>query len=102
MKTTLKQLAAVTFIALLLVGSFKSEGTELKASGLQIIETNLQLENWMTNEKIWNSNFVKIAEFVVETEPGLELENWMTNDNIWNTLNNGNTEALKVKPCLMD
>ncbi len=85
MKTTVKQIASGTFIALLLmVGNVKA--TDLKASSLEgiAIETTLQMEKWMTNETIWNTNSVNIAEFVVETEPGLELENWMTNAEAWN------------------
>ena len=57
MKTTVKQIASVTFIALiLLVGNVKAEGTEAKASGQESIETTLQLEKWMTDETIWNTN----------------------------------------------
>ena len=86
MKTTMKQLAAGTFIALLLlVGNVKAEGTETKASGREAIETTLQLENWMTDENIWNINSISIAEFVQETEPALEIENWMTSDKTWNS-----------------
>ena len=77
MKATVKQIAAGTFIALILmVGNVKAEGTEIKASNSEIIETTLQLENWMTDETIWNTNSL---EFVQETEASLELENWMTN-----------------------
>jgi len=86
MKTTMKQLAAGTFIALiLLVGNVKAEGTEVKASGHESIETSLQLENWMTNEAIWNTNTANDAVFVQETETKLDLENWMTNSDIWNS-----------------
>jgi len=89
MKTTMKQLAAGTFIAfLLLVGNVNAKGTEVKASSHESIETALQLENWMTNETIWNTNSAKIAEFVQETETGMQLENWMTSEETWNLNNN--------------
>ena len=96
MKTTMKQLAAGTFIALiLLVGNVKAEGTEIKASSHESIETTLQLENWMTNETIWNTNAINNSEFVQETETNLEIENWMTNDKVWN-LNNSFVEETET------
>ena len=86
MKTTMKQLAAGTFIALiLLVGNVRAEGTETKASGREAIETTLQLEKWMTDENIWNTNTIGFAEFVQETDPAMEIENWMTNSETWNS-----------------
>ncbi len=86
MKTTMKQLTAVTFIALiLLVGNVKAEGTEVKASGRENIETTLQIENWMINDDVWNSNISKTTDFVQETETSLELENWMINSETWNS-----------------
>ena len=86
MKTTIKQITTGTFIALLLmVGNVYA--TETKASSHEAIETTLQLENWMTNESIWNTNSINIAEFVVETETSMELENWMTNAESWNVNN---------------
>ncbi len=85
MKTTMKQLTAGTFIALiLLVGNVKAEGTEVKASGHENIESTLQIENWMTSDAVWNSNTLKTTDFVQEAEAGLELENWMTNSETWN------------------
>jgi len=92
MKTTMKQLAAGTFIAfLLLVGNVNAKGTEVKASSHESIETTLQLENWMINETIWNTNSAKVAEFVQETETNMELENWMTSEETWK-LNNSFVE----------
>jgi hypothetical protein len=89
MKTTVKQLAAGTFVAfLLLVGNVNAEGTEVKASSHENMETTLQLEEWMTNESFWNSNSVNISNFGVETEAKLELEDWMTSEENWNSSNN--------------
>jgi hypothetical protein len=85
MKTTVKQLAAGTFIALLLlVGNVNAKGTEAKASGHESIETALHLENWMINEVIWNTKVISIANVSQETETGLELESWMINSETWN------------------
>ena len=85
MKTTMKQLAAGTFIALiLLVGNVKAEGTETKASGREAIETTLQLEKWMTDEAIWNVNTMNISDFNQETEADLQIEDWMTSVKTWN------------------
>jgi hypothetical protein len=85
MKTTMKQLTAGTFIALiLLVGNVNAKGTEVNASSHENIETTLQLEKWMTDEGIWNTSTAKVAEFDQETETALELENWMTNSETWN------------------
>ena len=85
MKTTMKQLATATFIALiLLVVNVKAEGTEKNASITENIETTLQLENWMTDETIWNTNSCSNNEFYQETENSLEIESWMTNAETWN------------------
>jgi len=88
MKTTVHQIAASTFIALLLmVINVKAEGTETKASGQAIIETTLLLENWMTDETFWNSNLDNMTEFFQETEKEQELEEWMINTESWNVNN---------------
>lgn len=85
MKTTMKQLTTATFIALiLLVVNVKAEGTENIASKNEIMETTLQLENWMTDETIWNSDSFSNDKFYQETETSLELESWMTNAETWN------------------
>ncbi len=85
MKAIVKQIATTTFIAILLVvGNVKSEATETKASKAESIETELQLENWMIDETIWNSNTAIFVDFVQETETELNLENWMTNTETWN------------------
>lgn len=105
MKTTVKQLATVTFIAILfLVGNVKAEGTETIALNREIIETPLELENWMTDETIWNTNDMNIAEFNQETEASLQLEDWMINDATWKVNTNG-TESepqLTVEPWMLD
>jgi hypothetical protein len=79
----MKQLTAATLLALLLVvGNVKAEGTELKASSLETIETKLELETWMTNESLWNTKTLTWVE--EETDENLLMENWMTNEMVWN------------------
>jgi hypothetical protein len=84
MKTTMKQLAAGTFIALLLLaGNGYAKETRAKASSYET-ETSLQLEKWMTDESIWNSKSTFTFEIGQETETGLSLENWMIKAKTWN------------------
>jgi len=98
MKTTLKQIAAGTFIVLLvLAGNLKSEGTELKTSALEITETSLQLENWMTSEAVWNTSSLSYLDFALETEANMEIESWMTSETIWNA-----EEVIKDEKLLLE
>jgi hypothetical protein len=84
MKTTFKQLAAATLVALLLaVGNVNAEGTETKVL-IRETETTLQLEKWMTDEVFWNTNSEFATAINRETEATLELENWMTSEETWN------------------
>jgi len=88
MKTTVKQLAAGTLVALiLLVGNVNAEGTQAKASNRETIETTLQLEKWMTDESIWNRNPISVIDVNTQLEPAMEIENWMTETETWNTEN---------------
>ena len=97
MKTIVKQLATATIITLLLiVMNVKAEGSEKRCSKFRNMETTLQLENWMTDETIWNVNSVNIEEFVQETETGLELEDWMINETTWNTKDIKNESGLQI------
>lgn len=83
MKTAMKQLTAGTLLAfLLIVGNVRAEGTEIKASSLETVtETKLEIESWMTDERIWNE---KITPRVNEvSEEVLQIENWMTDENTW-------------------
>jgi len=101
MKTTIEQITAGTFIALLLlVGNVKA--TETKVSSIESNEITFQLENWMTDESIWDVNSVNIAEFVLETETSMELEDWMTNDETWNTVSNFDEPKLTVEPWMVN
>ena len=44
-------------------------------------ETELALDDWMTNSTTWNTGF----NFTEETESALELEDWMTSDATWSS-----------------
>ncbi len=91
MKTTLKQLAAGTIIAILLMaGNVQAEGTETKTTS-QAVETTLQLEKWMTSENLINTNLSLITETEQESETELEIEGWMTSPDSW-ILNNSIVE----------
>jgi len=90
MKTSMKQLATGTLLALLLVvGNVRAEGTEAKAaSSLEVTENKLEVENWMTDESTWNkASFFEMEEL---TEESLQVEDWMTNDNTWITESENN------------
>ena len=91
MKTTLKQLAAGTIIAILLMaGNVQAEGTETKTTS-QAVETTLQLEKWMTSENLIYTNLSLITETEQESETELEIEGWMTSPDSW-ILNNSIVE----------
>jgi hypothetical protein len=111
MKTTVKQITAGAFLAiLLLIGNTNVKGSETESLN-QTIETALNVENWMINETVWDTKSLTNYEidlaaetimgsenlmtsentlslsnyFVVENEAGLELENWMTCEKVWNS-----------------
>ena len=98
MKTTFKHLASATFIALLLTLNIKAEGTDTKALNYENMEAPLQLENWMTNEMIWNANSINTVEFVQEPEATLKLEDWMISDENWKTNYSENETEITVEP----
>lgn len=81
MKTTIKQVTATTVIILsLMVIGINASATKL--TGCEIIDSSLQVEEWMIDETIWNT--ANTSAFVQETDVNLEVECWMTNDEIWN------------------
>lgn len=84
----MKQLAAGTFLALLLMfGNVKAEGTE-KMTTSQAIETTLQVEKWMTDETIWNAKSFINYEIAKETESTMEFEDWMIWEETWDLNHN--------------
>lgn len=89
MKTRLTQIILATFlIAFLISGNVSAKKTELIiVSGLEnIVERELEVEDWMVNENNWktfdNSTFL-LTEY---SEGSLEIENWMLDQSNW--LNN--------------
>ena len=85
MKNKVTQLATGLFlVTALLVGNINANGTEFNALKNEIIETPAQMENWMTDDAIWNTESFNDELFIVEAETELEIENWMTSESIWN------------------
>lgn len=84
MKTAIRQITTGTFIAFIIItGNAKADGAETKVSSQEIIETELKLESWMTNDQIWDVNSVFNIDFAEEPELELELKGWMTSDHVW-------------------
>lgn len=83
MKTTIKQLVALAiFSFIFLAGNVNAEGNKAIASSLETItETSLQLENWMTDQAVWNTNNATVI--VEESDASLEMEAWMTDESTW-------------------
>lgn len=89
MKTTMKKLTAIAFIAFFLViGNVNAKGTETKALLKESIETKLELEGWMTNEAVWETNQEGAFEFTEELEPEMQIESWMVKNENWDMENN--------------
>ncbi len=83
MKTSLKALAAVA--TLFVIGATNINATAdykrtMNEENVVEQETNLSVENWMTNEDFWAP---KTAAESVDNEHPLKVEAWMTNDNLW-------------------
>ena len=96
MKTTMKQLATATVLAFLfLTGNANAHGRAVKHACFGESEATLQLESWMTDETIWDSNTTAISQFTVETEFENKIENWMINTEIWN-FNSAFTEVTEA------
>ncbi len=95
MKTRISQLVAITLFSLiLLVGNVNAKGTESHASSHENIEATLELEDWMTNDNIWDINNASAFENV--NEESLKLESWMVNDETWKLGNTFETEKEKT------
>lgn len=84
MKTKMKNLATVTLAALLLVAiNVKAEGKVKAYLKQENVETELEMENWMTDETIWDTNSGFLINVVEETEETMEMESWMMDSNSW-------------------
>ncbi|WP_346854171.1 hypothetical protein [uncultured Draconibacterium sp.] len=94
MKATMKKLATATIIAIfVLTGTINAKAIDTKHIKCQLIESSLQLEDWMTDETLWNTFSTEMTEFATETETDMEIENWMTNTKVWNFSNNFGIES---------
>lgn len=82
MKTIISQLAAITLFALIiLVGNVNAKGTELEFFNMPVIEENLELEDWMTNEIFWTNEATIFFE--QESDDNLIMEEWMISEKNW-------------------
>lgn len=81
MKTRNNLLTLVAALAMIFtVATAKAEGYQYKASGHETIEeASLEMESWMTDASVWNTN----SFYFEEAESTLELENWMTDEDVW-------------------
>ena len=85
MKTTVKQITAGAFLAiLLLIGNTNVKGSEVEMLK-PTIETTLNVENWMFDETVWNKTSAMNYEIIQAAEESLELENWMTSETTWSS-----------------
>jgi hypothetical protein len=79
MKTRLIGFMTATFLtAILFTGNVYAHETKVNVvSGLEnVMETKLELENWMLDKAYWNANQVKLEESLV-------IEDWMIDENHW-------------------
>ena len=105
MKTTMKQLTAGTILTLImLVGNVNAEGTQAKASSHEnAIETTLQVEKWMMDNAVWNTD--KMIAYDSGADDSFGIENWMTDANTWNVNNFAAEETeqeLKVEDWMIE
>ena len=88
MKTTVKQITAGAFLAILLmIGNTNVKGSEVEMLK-PTIETTLNVENWMIDETVWNKTSTMNYEIIQAAEKSLELENWMTSETTWSSTMN--------------
>lgn len=96
MKTRISQLTVALFFAIgLLSGNVNAADHNVKASSHENIEATLEFENWMLDEKVWNTATFHYTE---ATESSLEVENWMTSKMVWNV----QTESLALEDWMMN
>ncbi len=86
MKTRLTQIILATFLIVILIGgNVNAKGTELTiVSSLEnIVETELEVEDWMINENNWNNFGINTYVVTDYSEESLEVESWMLDQNNW-------------------
>ena len=103
MKTKINLVAtAIIFTVLIFSGNLNVSATEVKAkaSGYEnISEPVLNIENWMVNEKSWESASINID--AMEIENRLEMEEWMISSYIMD-ISNFIDESLTVKDWMVE
>lgn len=52
---------------------------------MELLDEELALEDWMTDDSCWEMNAVKteLSNEEQESEEHLAIESWMTDDNLW-------------------
>jgi len=83
MKTRFSYLVAIAiFSVIIFAGNVNANENKAKASSHEaLVETSLTIENWMTDQSVWN---LKVTDnFADESEAQLEMESWMTDENAW-------------------
>ncbi len=83
MKIRMNYLAAIAIFAIIIfAGNVNAHENKAKASDHETLtETSLQIENWMTDEHVWN---VQAAPGIArEAEAELNVESWMTDLKAW-------------------
>ncbi|MFV0268729.1 MAG: hypothetical protein ACK5HT_16510 [Draconibacterium sp.] len=83
MKTRMNHFAAIAIFAIIIfAGNVNAHENKAKASSHEALtETSLQIENWMTDEHVWN---VQAAPGTArEAEAELKVESWMTDQKAW-------------------
>lgn len=100
MKTKIKQVTAATLIVFSLMAS-GINASATKHTGCRVVESTLEIEDWMTDETIWSTANI----FAQETDANLMVETWMTNSETWNVINNITTEketSLEIETWMTD
>jgi len=83
MKAIVKHLTTATIITLILITmNVSAQGTEKPVTMQETVESELELDSWMTDSKLWDIKATEI--FATEVENELEMESWMVADSTWN------------------
>ena len=83
MKTMRKLAMLILLAAFFFAANVNATETERKALIHESIEAELEIEDWMTNESVWNMEQSTAIAITEELESGLEIENWMVNEEFW-------------------
>jgi len=81
MKALIKQFSAATLLTIILLGYSNANATGIETPVVKYEETSLSVENWMTDESLWNNMSFMQSNLVLEAEMALDLENWMISEN---------------------